>query len=250
MRKLLLIALCLIGISLSKAQVSQTENELQKKYWNYRDRYKKHFTKIGREQGESVPISLWYKTQNCGDFQGGQIKMGDAMAMHGDYMCLLATEYYLTKKQGGDLTAIKNEIYYALKAVERVDLFAEQYLSNNPNAGQLNGFVLRDDVPLDFYKNWQVTDNVQFIDANRSNGFLWDSTFEISSPVYYAYPPVPGDSVWLSGSGRYFFKKTDNIANYKPSGLQNIDISKLAFGSYRILIDMGTIRSLKSLIVK
>jgi hypothetical protein len=91
------LLLALLQSFLGFTQVSQTEQDLQKKYWNYRDRYKKHFVKIGREQGESIPISLWYKDQNCGDIQGGQIKMGDAMAMHGDYLCLLATEYYLLK---------------------------------------------------------------------------------------------------------------------------------------------------------
>jgi hypothetical protein len=89
------LILCLTNVN---AQVSQTEQDLHRKYWNYRDRYKKHFVKVGDNFGESIPISLWYKSQNCGDFGGGQIKMGDAMAMHGDYLCLLATEYCLYKR--------------------------------------------------------------------------------------------------------------------------------------------------------
>jgi hypothetical protein len=85
MKRIIYVMAGVLFLSVSYAQISQTEKDLMKKYWDYRDRYKKHFVKIGAKEGESIPISLWYKDQNCGDIQGGQIKMGDAMAMHGDY---------------------------------------------------------------------------------------------------------------------------------------------------------------------
>lgn len=232
MKKFLTLLVGVFCLLTSNAQVSQTEKDLLKKYWDYRDRYKKHFVKIGREAGESVPISEWFKTQNCGDIQGGQIKTGDAMGNLGDYMCLLATEYYLTKKQGGDLTAIRNEIYYALKALERVDLFAEIYLRGMKGSGSLNGFVLRDDTPLDFYKNWQVTDNVQFLDGNRSNGFLWDTTFISVAPINYDFAPdanFPNDTIWIPGTGRCHFKWSNNAAGYKPDNLEHWDAYKWYF---------------------
>jgi hypothetical protein len=156
--------------------------------------------------------------------------MGDAMAYMGDYITLLATEYYLTKKQGGDLTAIKNEIYYALKAIERVDLFAEKYLNNGIGDGELNGFILRDDAPLDFYKNWQETDNVQFLDGNRSNGFVWDERINVDGKVYYDFPPIPGDSIWFEAHDEYvYFKYANEPANYKPHPLESMNVYKWYF---------------------
>lgn len=99
MKRVLFVILTLFYLIKVEAQVSQTEHDLMKKYWDYKDRFNKHFIKIGALPGESMPIGEWYKDQNCGDFTGGQIKMGDAMGYMGDYMSVLATEYFLTKKQ-------------------------------------------------------------------------------------------------------------------------------------------------------
>ena len=35
---------------------AQTEQENMERYWNYRDRYKKWFIKIGKDAGESINL--------------------------------------------------------------------------------------------------------------------------------------------------------------------------------------------------
>ncbi|HOZ82235.1 MAG TPA: hypothetical protein PLU85_11920 [Bacteroidia bacterium] len=40
------------------AAIAQTtEQQYMERYWNYRDRYKKWFVKIGREAGESINLT-------------------------------------------------------------------------------------------------------------------------------------------------------------------------------------------------
>jgi hypothetical protein len=56
MKKLLYLITGVLYFYATNAQVSQTEKDLMKKYWDYRDRYKKHFVKIGIKNGESMPI--------------------------------------------------------------------------------------------------------------------------------------------------------------------------------------------------
>lgn len=79
---------------------------------------------------------------------------GDGMIKQGHYIGFLATEYALRKRYGLDVTGILNELYFALKAINRVDRFAESdlgfdvYNYNFPE--NLNGFYLREDIPEDF----------------------------------------------------------------------------------------------------
>ena len=80
------------------------------------------------------------------------------MIRHGYYLGLLATEYRLLKDAGEDATGTLNELYFAIKAVNRLDFKAEDILAENYNADfdpNLNGFYLREDIPEDFATdNW------------------------------------------------------------------------------------------------
>lgn len=81
--------------------------------------------------------------------------LGDGMIRHGHYLGFLATEYALLKKYDQDVTATLHELYYAINAINRVDLQAEPNLDDIygiPSFYQpsLNGFYLREDIPEDF----------------------------------------------------------------------------------------------------
>jgi hypothetical protein len=51
MKHYLLSAFCFL--TLGQSLLGQVNQELENKYWTYRDRYRNYFTKIGYEAGES-----------------------------------------------------------------------------------------------------------------------------------------------------------------------------------------------------
>lgn len=162
--KLLLILLLFLADTTIYAQ-SDFDN--LKKYWHYKDRFlgtdgMGGFIDLGLGQGQSIPASARNIDCDCMDnwqlqnsktprHKGtGLIKWGDATVHQGYYLALLAMEYKNTKDAGANTRPIEQELYYALKAYERIDKTAEVTLGLEP---QLNGFFLRDDIPVDFYKD-------------------------------------------------------------------------------------------------
>jgi hypothetical protein len=174
MKRLSLIVLMLfqfiVGIN---AQV--TEKDLAETYWKYRDRFRKSFISIGKLSGQSIPIEqIRYEypvpvipPQNINltsddidkliNLKGRISFSGDEGMDIGYYLVMLATEYHLLKNEGGNLTGVKNEIYYALNAINRIDDAAENYFNNqiNIDTTQRNGFFMREDVPVGFYERWE-----------------------------------------------------------------------------------------------
>jgi hypothetical protein len=123
--------------------------------------------KIGPERGESlpagviVPLGCRDNLDTINDVEYGSMTWGDGMIRHGFYLRLLATEYALKKKYNQDLTGTLNELYYALAAINRLDISAEPELDEIYGiegfyGPSLNGFYMRDDVPEDFWQNWQT----------------------------------------------------------------------------------------------
>ncbi len=155
----------------------QTDELNHKKYWDLRDRYKKYFTCIGKEPGMSIPIPTRSESFWASPNSAATLYYGDATSSLGWYIGVLATEYYLLKEYGHNAEAqtTLNELYYAIEAVNRLDDFAEQYLSlGNINTAQRNGFYLRDDVPQDYWDNWNNSDNKYLNDSIQYQTVLSD----------------------------------------------------------------------------
>jgi hypothetical protein len=55
-------------------------------------------------------------------------------------------------QQTEDFLAVKNEIYYALQAIDRLDGTAERYFDPTLNAIEYNGFLRREDSQFDRLK--------------------------------------------------------------------------------------------------
>jgi len=145
-----------------------------KKYWNYENRYRKYFVHLGNNAGDGLPIAHrplrrldeqaftyeprdWYPDgAPDGIYDGGWkgIKFGDVTADLGDYIARLATQYKLLKNASEDTLPTLNELYYAIQCVERVDLEAEFYLSQQQSPKNLNGFFMRGDVEKDYHAQW------------------------------------------------------------------------------------------------
>ena len=166
-----------IGWNLPKAKSQTSEEELLKKYWNYRDRFKKQFVTIGAGVGKSINIAnidnnpangnpSWANTTGIDGLPGianihGYRKWGDATAMQGDYITVLATEYKLLKDAGKDVQGTLNELYYAIETINRLDLSAEPYFGPSSFLPNKNGFFIRDDASRTLANDW----NSQYVNT-------------------------------------------------------------------------------------
>jgi hypothetical protein len=160
------ICAILILMSLTQVSFSQSEDVINtRKYWKFRNSFRRDFIKIGDAAGEGIPM-ISRQPSGCidnvtefYDHKFGNLKWGDSMIEHGHYIGFLATEYKLLKNNDQDVTAVLNELYYALNAINRVDRDAEPIITtlndDLPFQPQnLNGFYLRSDVPEDFNLKW------------------------------------------------------------------------------------------------
>lgn len=162
MKKLLTFILLLIIVQLG---YSQNPKRNLDKYWNYRARFLGEdgnggFIKIGKEPGQSLPMSGrnptadcnrdWHlKHHNCKTRKGnGKVEWGDGTMYLAHYIALLAMEYRNLKDANQNTKKTENELYYALEAFARLDKAGEEALGMK---GELNGFFIRDDVPHNFH---------------------------------------------------------------------------------------------------
>ncbi len=206
MKKITLV--CFALVTMLSHLISQTPQANLDKYWAYRERLKKNFLKIGNDNGESIPISarsIGFAYSGAPLIDGNapsRIYHTDATIYLGHYLWVLATEYKLTAnqlqaatigtEQYENLERQKQqtliELYYAIATVNRLDEKAEAYIENNggvPQSNDRNGFLLRNDVPKEFYLNFlsdyseifEVDADMEFTDsdwyASPSRGHLW-----------------------------------------------------------------------------
>ena len=160
-------ALCAIALGLlCLNSTGQTESDNLKKYWNYREKYKKNFIKIGPNKGEGINIAnIDTMSSNIAGETGynwinmhpqhGYKRWGDAMAMQGDYISVLSTEYKLLKDAGKSTLALQNELYYAINAIDRLDGQAEIYYGGVSSPPIFNGFFIRDDADSTTTNDWE-----------------------------------------------------------------------------------------------
>jgi hypothetical protein len=129
------------------------------KYWFYRWRLRNDFMVMGEEDGQSLVADTRNK------WRGQYMLWGDVMIMHGYYLTMLALEHKILEDKGRleDLKNNERELYYAIKAFERVDYNSETFYSaisgNNDDVFRIgdetlppdvNGYFFRDDVPPTF----------------------------------------------------------------------------------------------------
>lgn len=136
------------------AQTSLTEAQNLQKYWYYRERLVNDYLIIGDFHGGSIPAARRIPINNpqvegpCVATQN-ILEWGDATISLGWYIGVLATEWKLLSDRGEDVSKTTEELYYALRAFNRIDEEFEYYWSGGMQTGVLNGFFGRDDVPAD-----------------------------------------------------------------------------------------------------
>lgn len=159
--KLFLLLLFLFGKQ--EMVISQEMNGNLAKYWFYRWRLRNDFMVMGEGPGKSMVAEQ--RNSERQDF----IKWADGTIMQGYYLSMLAIEHNIlaSNNRYDDLKNNERELYYAIKAFERLDywtetIYSKENLFNNDVGyrhsderlrGDVNGFYLRDDVPPDFMTN-------------------------------------------------------------------------------------------------
>ncbi|WP_430405145.1 hypothetical protein [Fluviicola sp.] len=162
MRKITLAILGVILFSLIAPTTGFGQNpnmpNWHSKYWFYRWRLRNDFMVMGSEDGQSL-VAEQRNTE-----RRGIIKWSDAMIQHGYYLTMLAIEHKILETKGryADLKNNERELYFAIKAFERVDRNTETFYSSegndqdayrhgdSPLPPDVNGFFFRDDVPPDY----------------------------------------------------------------------------------------------------
>lgn len=134
-----------LSFSVLFSQESDAEDLNLQKYWYYRWRLTNDFVKVGEGRGHSIPIQSRQGYPGIPDLEAA-----DATIYQGFYLGVLATEFKLLRqnKRHVDMEFTKTELYYAIKAFERLDMYGEEYLGKAP---KIDGYFQRDDFDCDFW---------------------------------------------------------------------------------------------------
>ncbi len=137
------------------------------KYWAWRDRLVNdfmvpNFTGDYAHKGRGIIFNsrgtdCWWPTIDSSNYlYSGGFDISDEGFQLGKYLIVLATEWRLLYNSGLPTEQTEAEIFWALKTIDRLDYDAETYWSyfwsrgNEIWGGQLNGFMIRDDVFTNF----------------------------------------------------------------------------------------------------
>ncbi|MBA3500852.1 MAG: hypothetical protein M4D80_26810 [Myxococcota bacterium] len=165
-------ALMIVTVGAGVARADTTAQNLDK-YRRLRARLVTEFTSVGPDQGQSQPAPERMDAE-------GRMKWGDGTIALGFYLGVLASEHHMLTKPAqfpgaGDaaqLERTRNELYYALLALERLDNTADAaFPAPCSTTTALNGFFLRDDVPASFTTKFPGITTIEsdFIDPTLTN---------------------------------------------------------------------------------
>jgi hypothetical protein len=194
-------AALIVILGVRPARADSTQDNLDK-YYRLRDRLVTEFTSVGPDPGQSEPAPERMESI-------ARMKWGDETIALGFYLGVLASEHYLLTHPGtfpgaehGDpnrLDATRDELYYALRALERLDNSADAaFPSPCTTTPALNGFFLRDDVPADFYTRFPGITSLEsdFIDPTLTNKEeSQDQVWHVQHGLALVVALVPADVV-------------------------------------------------------
>jgi hypothetical protein len=157
------------------AQTNNTDEVILQKYWYYRWRLQNDFVKVGEGTGHSIPIQ-----SRKGIWWVNDIEVVDATIYQGFYLGILATEYrlLLNNNRLDDAEKTKSELYYAIKAYERLDKFGEEMFGLE---GFIDGYVARDDVPCDFIDSISNPENYAHFNQKLTTAPGTSNVFKIQT---------------------------------------------------------------------
>ena len=115
------ISLVIITILCSFSVFCQSPRRNLEKYWHYRDRLRERFVVVSQdveEEGVNIP---------AGEIFNDTVGWSDGNSIMSHYLALLSTELYLLKTNHQDYSQTLAELYYAMLALERLDLYSESH---------------------------------------------------------------------------------------------------------------------------
>ena len=194
MRKFIL---AIITVFSALSAFSQSPQRNLEKYWHYRDRLRERFVVVSQdveEEGVNIP---------AGDIFGDTVSWSDGNSIMSHYLSLLSTELWLLKTNHQDYSQTLAELYYAMLALERLDLYSESHwrrfdgllafggstadslksrqvisqigqkpaiATHAPSRADINGMHLRDDISPAFWNKHQSHFGVSEVISNFYSG--------------------------------------------------------------------------------
>lgn len=169
MKKAFIVLMFLPVFSLGQTAYDY-DNQWQSNYWKTRINFTNYFCVVGNEHGNSIPFNRnpipWRPCENPEYAAGkktyvGSLLAGDATIRLGQYIASLALEYQMLKDNNKDTKRTLTELYFAIRAVERLDNYAEFFNSGKleewdpaNNNSLINGYLVRDDFESDLWDNY------------------------------------------------------------------------------------------------
>jgi hypothetical protein len=154
MKRLIILIWTLICLN-TVAQPIIDNGKAHRRYWYYRTRFINDFVKFGGEQGDCIAFPernyLWGASTSA--------KVGpDQIDIMNQYLSALALEYKILSRSNQSTNETIKEIFYILETYNRLDDEADPFWSGTPpehlpnyNGNNLNGFMLREDMPHDYF---------------------------------------------------------------------------------------------------
>ena len=109
------------GLFLIVPLLGQNQMANLEKYWKYRQELRDKFIVVSgnvEEQGVNIPAA--------GINYHWKVNWSEGNSNMSHYLSVLATELWLLKNNNQDYSVTLKELYYAMLAMERLDLYSEQ----------------------------------------------------------------------------------------------------------------------------
>jgi hypothetical protein len=168
-------------------------------YWEIRQRFLDKFIRVGEGHGMSIPVT-WIKKQE----QGPDILVfeDESTRQLGWYIAMLATEHEVLQYFGYPTEQTKLEIYYAFKAIRRLDGYAE-FLWNR-NKPESDDVIYWDSNTNEYKKESGNTALTDYTNTNM-NGFLirqdvpphFEALFDVDGPYTTQHQAYNTDNTWI-----------------------------------------------------
>ncbi len=170
--KIILFFCLLISCSVLRSQ-NIDNDKAHRRYWYYRTRMINDFIKIGKNQGDCIIFAERNTGEDNSNANGPELTSTvgpDQIDITNQYMIALALEYKILSRNHQSTEETIKELYHLLYTLNRLDLEAEQFFDSSPptsdhiqQSGLLNGFILREDMPSDYFT---ANNNENFVHYN------------------------------------------------------------------------------------
>ncbi len=213
---------------------TQSEISLMEKYHLYRDRLLTEFILVSPEVeqfGTNIPA-----IDRRLDSEGNPVwvSWSDGNSNFNQWLGILATEYRLLKNNGQDYQETLSMLLYSMLAIERLDLYSEyllrqhhkKYIIYNGDTiynyillpDDINGFLIRDDVSLGFWKQYHNHFKAPFGEYNK----IKDATNTYNSVFRRGLIPKQG----MSQDNIFYLMQTLAVvkAMTEPESIKNIEL--------------------------